>query len=115
MLAAVEVKLKKKRFFLPVLNYFYETYTTVAYSPSPSSMLFIWAMKRDAEVIKRAVPSIFTVAPIGRTNLSGKRRNNVIFSLRYSRVHTIACHASQGYRKRSSSEKKHLLISQKTF
>ena len=32
-------------------------------------MLFIWAMKRDAEVMKRAVPSMFTVAPIGRTNL----------------------------------------------
>ena len=29
-------------------------------------------MKRDAEVMKRAVPSMFTVAPIGRTNLSGE-------------------------------------------
>ena len=36
-------------------------------------MLFIWAMNRDAEVTKRAVPSIFTVAPIGRTNLLGER------------------------------------------
>ena len=26
-------------------------------------------MKRDAEVMKRAVPSMFTVAPMGRTNL----------------------------------------------
>ena len=67
MLAAVEVKLKRGFFFR--VEFFYETYTTVAYSPSPSSMLFIWAMKRDAEVMKRAVPSMFTVAPMGRTNL----------------------------------------------
>ena len=75
MLAAVEVKLKRGFFFR--VEVFYETYTTVAYSPSPSSMLFIWAMKRDAEVMKRAVPSMFTVAPIGRTNLLRRRRENL--------------------------------------
>ena len=32
-------------------------------------MLFIWAMKMEATVTNRAVPSMLTVAPMGRTNL----------------------------------------------
>ena len=34
-------------------------------------------MKREAEVIKSAVPSMFTVAPIGRTNLFGRKVNDL--------------------------------------
>ena len=45
------------------------TYTTVTSFPASSGMLFIWAMKTDATVTKRAVPSMLTVAPIGSTNL----------------------------------------------
>jgi hypothetical protein len=32
-------------------------------------MSFIWAMKMEATVTNNAVPSMLTVAPIGRTNL----------------------------------------------
>ena len=32
-------------------------------------MLFIWAIKMEATVTNSAVPSMFTVAPIGSTNL----------------------------------------------
>ena len=41
-----------------------EVRTTVASWPALSSMLFIWAT-----VTKRAVPSMLTVAPMGKTNL----------------------------------------------
>ncbi len=46
-----------------------EVSTTVTRAPASSSMSFIWAMKMEATVTKMAVPSMFTVAPIGRTNL----------------------------------------------
>ena len=46
-----------------------EVRTTVASWPALSSMLFIWAMKMEATVTKRAVPSMLTVAPMGKTNL----------------------------------------------
>ena len=50
------------------------TDTTVAHSPRPRGMLFIWAMKTEAEVMNSAVPSMFTVAPMGSTNLEREER-----------------------------------------
>merc|ERR1719219_1054548 len=54
--------------------------TTVANCPALSSMLFIWAMKMEATVTKRAVPSMLTVAPMGRTNLE-IRGSTLFFSI----------------------------------
>ena len=65
-------------------------------------------MKREAEVIKSAVPSMFTVAPIGRTNLFGRRVNGLSWefaSLRNSWIHSVVCHTPQGHREGSSSRK----------
>lgn len=46
-----------------------EVKTTVTSCPASKSMPFIWAMKMEATVTNRAVPSMLTVAPIGKTNL----------------------------------------------
>ena len=65
-------------------------------------------MKREAEVIKSAVPSMFTVAPIGRTNLLRRKVNDLsweLASLRNSWIHAIVCHTPQGHRQGSSSRK----------
>jgi hypothetical protein len=40
----------------------------VTYSPMPSGISLIWAMKTEAMLTNRAVPSILTVAPMGKTN-----------------------------------------------
>ena len=45
-----------------------EVNTTVTNCPASKSIPFIWAMKIEATVTNNAVPSIFTVAPIGKTN-----------------------------------------------
>ena len=42
--------------------------TTVTKSPAFKVIPLIWAMKIEATVTNNAVPSIFTVAPIGKTN-----------------------------------------------
>ena len=42
--------------------------TTVTRSPAFKVMSLIWAIKIEATVTNKAVPSIFTVAPIGNTN-----------------------------------------------
>lgn len=39
----------------------------VAYSPTVKSISFIWAMKTVLTDTNKAVPSMFTVAPIGNT------------------------------------------------
>jgi len=44
-----------------------KTYTIVAKSPNPSVIPSICAMKIDATATNNAVPSLFTVAPIGST------------------------------------------------
>ena len=43
-------------------------------------MLFICAMKMEATVTKSAVPSMLTVAPMGRTNLE-MRGSTLFFSI----------------------------------
>lgn len=40
----------------------------VTYSPMPSGISLIWAMKTEAMLTNRAVPSILIVAPMGKTN-----------------------------------------------
>ena len=65
-------------------------------------------MKREAEVIKSAVPSMFTVAPIGRTNLFGRKVNDLSWefaSLRNPWIHAVVCHTPQGHGEGSSSRK----------
>lgn len=46
---------------------FINTYTIVAYSPTPSEISFIWAMKTVPTDTNKAVPSMLTVAPMGST------------------------------------------------
>ena len=46
-----------------------EVNTTVTNCPASKSIPFICAMKIEATVTKRAVPSMLTVAPMGKTNL----------------------------------------------
>ena len=52
-------------------------------------MLFIWAIKMEATVTNRAVPSILTVAPIGRTNLE-MRGSTRFFSMQRKLIGSAA-------------------------